>query len=575
MFGKPLPAPIMKPDGMPPKSKGLFDGFLPRFQQQMGQIAPIDFGEDDPIPIMQQPAPPVMGMGGRHYNEMMAPAAGNPAVRFGETARSPHERMFRGRGFAGFMARGGRMMPGQWAVVGEDGPEIARANPDGTTEVMPMNDPPVQTLGGLQETPGPVTDPYMGGPDAASNPSDPQLQQQISQLGQIGDAAKAGIMFRDPSRFTNIQPSGLGAVTPEQQDAGGASSNPNAPVEQPFDPNAPAPMAPGRYGDSIPEMQRQGRDLEKQIELTGKGKDGGPREKSLWRRLGKGIVNGYKNWDGQGGLMGLAVSSLGGGVSSAASPQAHQVGELKNQRGQLFRKLGTAYQMQEQDTKNLYQQSQIMDNASQINYRNSQATTAAQKQRAEANEAKVVQRNGKVYRQYADGREVLAPEITSTQVERSLPDGTKGWVDFKEALESADRQMLAQAQMDMQAGRMNADSYEAYEKQMIDHAKAVNDRSQKEANLIAEANEAFNLSNDATLLPSERNEHRAKYQRKMEEANNLPQPPKPKLPRGDFKAPTIGAKTVSQAELQAIATRTGKKIEEVKVMAERDGYTIR
>lgn len=91
---------------------------------------------------------------------------------------------------------------------------------------------------------------------------------------------------------------------------------------------------------------------QQQIDQTGKGQDPGkPREHSFWKRLGQGIVKGYKNWDGQGGVFGLATSALGTGVGSAASPQQHQVTMLKDKQRGLMRDLGVAQNREQYQTK--------------------------------------------------------------------------------------------------------------------------------------------------------------------------------------------------------------------------------
>lgn len=72
----------------------------------------------------------------------------------------------------------------------------------------------------------------------------------------------------------------------------------------------------------------------------------GPREGSFWKRLFRGLKSGYENWDGQGGIMGLAANALGTGVAGAASPQIDARTRIRNEQNQLFRELGPLQQQE-------------------------------------------------------------------------------------------------------------------------------------------------------------------------------------------------------------------------------------
>lgn len=513
-------------------------------------------------PIVSPQIPNQRGIGGMPRSGV----EGLPTVRGIDQMRQAPRDIFKG-----FMASGGYLRrPGEWAVVGEDGPELVQTDGQGAM-VAPI---PTQN-------------------DAvADDPAVDNNSAAAQQLLDIGNASKAGVLYRDPSRYT--MPSGQ-TFQPETLDAGYTTvpENSGSLPQEPFDQNAPPPMAPGRYGDSIPELQRQAGDIDSQIALTKQGKDGGPRERSLWKRFGKGFLDAWKNWDPKdgSGLFGGLVQAAAGGVGSAVSPQAHQVGRLQTQKNDILGRLGQRYTMQAQDNQLLQQEGQIANLQNQIVNRNAQTQINAAKVVSDANKAKVVQRNGKVYRQYSDGREVIAPDIPSTQVKQKLADGSEVWVEGKDALNAEAQKAYRQAQLEFESKKLNAKQLEDYQQNLVKWSNELDEHQSKVSQLIldgqAKQNQAAEYdaqANDPALLPSEKLEAKAKATQLRTEGNALVNrgnelrshpPKKPELPQGDVSAPTIGGRSVSRGDLTAFAKSKGWTMEQAEQYARNNGWTIK
>jgi hypothetical protein len=199
------------------------------------------------------------------------------------------------------LARGGRLRPGQTGIVGEEGPEFVRVNPDGTTEIVPMRDP--------------------------NRYGDPNAPMPAG----LGDGTQA------PAN-----------PYPENEVGAGSDSNEAPP---PIQVAAPAKNRLFGSGDYATLIQQNLDDIEankKGLTSTG-GK--APRKHSLMGRLGSGLWKAYKNWDGQGGLVGLGAAVLEGGIRSASSPQAHQEIRLEDKQNKLFRNQAIARQRETFDAK--------------------------------------------------------------------------------------------------------------------------------------------------------------------------------------------------------------------------------
>lgn len=250
---------------------GDFAGMAGQSQPQQVEDAPYV-----PVPmagiIPRQPA---------FQQPMFQPAPFRPPA-----PQEPNNRMF-----AGYMAHGGQIFPGQTAIVGENGPEVAQAQPDGSTAIQPLNQ-----------------------------------DDQQSQTGSYNDR---------PESYSPNVPAAVPPVTPQEP------SQADAFQAQPSY-SAPAPTQPANrlfsssgIGDQIAQNQADQEDVRDHK---------GPRDKSLLSRLKSGLFNGYKNWDGSGGLVGLGVATLGGGVGAAASPQLNAQMKLQSQQNRLFKDQAIAQQ---------------------------------------------------------------------------------------------------------------------------------------------------------------------------------------------------------------------------------------
>jgi hypothetical protein len=479
--------------------------------------------------------------------QQMPSDSGDPMQRGGGDGmgRLPFNPMF-----AGYMAQGGKVRPGEYAIVGENGPEIVQTLPDGSTEVQPLNDPPVaadggppvQTLGGeyaLQDPPMPAGQPV--------SPVDAGAQELLD----IGNAARAGQAYQPQPQPR--QPLGM-APEPMPTGVGTSSATGMMPTTDIGD-QAPPPI---NDPNSVQGINARIRDGQNYIDKTKAGQDGGPREKSLFKRLGSGLMQGWKNWDGEGGLFGGLAHAVAGGVGSAVSPQAHQVAKLEGGQKKLFGRLGMAQNEEQFEMKQNQGAAQIANYANQSTNRNAQTIISAGKAQADiarGDRAEGFKREEFNYRQKKD------------KIDQ-------------------DRE---QARLDFEAGKINQKSMDDYTGEVSKYQGKLSEFNNERQKLTLEgqskqnqAAEAEKAANDPSLLPTERLEKQAEAKKLREEGNALVKrgnemqpPPEPTRPSANLQSPTIGAKTVSQAELQQIANKNNMTVAQARAAAEKDGYTIR
>jgi hypothetical protein len=219
--------------------------------------------------------------------------------------------------FQGYMRRGGKLKkPGQWAIAGEDGPEIVYKDDD-ETEVIPLDNlPNIDTLGGFY----PPTDP----------------------------------MQWDKARYEGLQPTTYGQPMPppivaeipdSPQDTrvrvvAGMPTTQNLPEDAGFYPGAATPTTTNDPYARKADLLR----------------NGVPKEKSWLKRAALGALRGMATGSsaGLGGAVGGAIAgAVGGGffpkVDQAIRTQA-ELGRVDQEIGNYEAKLGTqAKQVQIQD----------------------------------------------------------------------------------------------------------------------------------------------------------------------------------------------------------------------------------
>jgi hypothetical protein len=189
--------------------------------------------------------------------------------------------------------------------------------------LAPDGGPPIQTLGGMTQSPAP-----QGGPAPY-----PQLQGSLPALS-IPDVSNQG--------FTARPTVGLQAAQPEE----------------------PQQTAQANQGPSSTDTYGKIMDLEQNYQ--------DPHKHSLLGRLFKGLGKAWQQWDGQGGLVGLATTMLSGGIGSAVDPKNYAELEKRGEEQKLFRTLGIQQQREKWQADQNYNNSRAMNEYNQMTNRNVQ-----------------------------------------------------------------------------------------------------------------------------------------------------------------------------------------------------------
>lgn len=228
------------------------------------------------------------------------------------------------------------------------------------------------------------------------------------------------------------------------------------------------------------------------------------------------------------------------------------------------------------------------------------------KEEAEGKKWKPTTRNGKYYKQYNDGREepLLDAEGKQEVELREVPvktivDGQEVWTIGDKVIDRKIAEEYRQAQMTMDADKYNATEINNYteslDKWASDAQQAQNKITQLKADGQGKLTEADQLESQANaiqetdefgeVIPATGAAKRALQAKAAElrregaslhrQASEYKLPPKPTKPKATLSAPKLGAKTVTEAEIDAIVQKTGKTKAEVRALAKRDGYVIK
>ena len=193
--------------------------------------------------------------------------------------------------------------------------------------LAPDGGPPVQTLGGMVPgTPvsnGPAPYPKLAGSLPALPPSNPD----VTGVG-----------------FANRPSVGLQAAPREDQSQQAQQQ--------------PAPTGSEETYNKIMDLEKNYQD---------------PHKHSLLGRLFGGLGKAWQQWDGQGGIVGLAETMLAGGIGSAKDPKNYAELEKRGEQQKLFRTLGIQQQRESYVNKEAKTQSEAANQYNQIGNRN--ATT--------------------------------------------------------------------------------------------------------------------------------------------------------------------------------------------------------
>lgn len=296
-------------------------------------------------------------------------------------------------------------------------------------------------------------------------------------------------------------------------------------------------------------------------------------------RLFRGIARGYKNWDGQGGLIGLAVNTLGNGVASAASekvldnlgrPELEQklfrkFNNAKNQEDAANQSVGRMGQVQwtpeillntgmispqqyEQQLKGQLLKAQTANTQNQIDARNDTTRSLIndrdrdndredEKVRQAEGKKTAVKYNGKWYNRLPNGTETpmygedgkQRTELKDVPIATTLSDGTPIFTTGDKAMDREITQNLNQARMDFEAKKLNQADLDKFEQETVDWASKEAKRKQKVSKMILDGqalqNQAAQYEQQAQGLSvidaDQKTELLAKAAKAREDGNSL------------------------------------------------------
>jgi hypothetical protein len=270
------------------------------------------------------------------------------------------------RQFGGYREYGGPVRKKRAYVVGENGPEIFVPEDDGAIEPNPIQ----------AESYTPDDRITMRGPAIAPQPvaPPPTMRRQMGPASmddmiaddRAADESYAASMIPSAGNGTGSAPNA--GMRPRVVDNGGVAAPPPMGGNKGLLRNG---SIGGRQSDSI---YRDVQGIDTRIAQTQKGQDidpvtgEKPREHSFWKRFGKGFINSAKNADPKGGLAGMLFEGIGGAVNSGASPQAHQVSQLRGDKNKLLRTLGQQQDYEMADAKIDAAESVADENYAQIQH---------------------------------------------------------------------------------------------------------------------------------------------------------------------------------------------------------------
>lgn len=444
-----------------------------------------------------------------------------------------------------------------------------------------------------------ISDPLQGGyGDAALRPGtnfagDERERQMVASasedetnriLGRAGEIATAGPIAGE------YQPMDTGNMI--------GGRNPGAANTQVYeDALLPGQTAPAPAYKQ-PQTSNETSDRLNRINSGELDKELGIKKRSLASRLFRGLGRGWQNWGKEDGAFGL-FDMFGEGVQSAASPKYDIETQRQGKQRPLFRQLG---QQQQQEAFNAKQATEFQQAANYVNQMNVRTAGEIRAQNKDyLDQTKVTQKvsNGLYYDVDAQGKWTphIDPVTKKQRVEgedllvgRTLKDGTPIWTKGSKAYSDEVAADLNQARMDFDAAKINQADLDRYEGEVTDWAtksSAWEEDKVRKPILEGEAlqNEATGYDEQAakTTDKDKKAEWQAKAVAARSKGASLIQqgneargkgPKKPTRPAANLQAPQLGSQTVTMAEIEAIATKTGKTIDQVKAMMPK-GYTIK
>lgn len=249
--------------------------------------------------------------------------------------------------YGGAFRTGGRFKAGKRIRVGEDGPEEIVLDQPGEV---------------IANAPAPPINPTLDG--TVPKPATPAAQTPFAQsVSNLGSAT-----FGTPAGYNTV------AENPAAQPPMGMFRRPEVVgvpstlSEMQGEAEAPTPLSP------VEESRNKIEALDKGMPPANYKREGNPVS-----RFFKGMFRGWKNWDGQGGLLGGLVSSLADGISDAADPKNALGHAIKSERNKLFRNLNYQMAMQSHDNKQNTEIAQAANYQNQMANRNAGTMLDAQK----------------------------------------------------------------------------------------------------------------------------------------------------------------------------------------------------
>lgn len=441
-----------------------------------------------------------------------------------------------------------------------------------------------------------ISDPLQGGyGDAALRPgtnwsprneiedarqaSEDQANRILGRAGEIATAGPLNTEYQPMDTGNMIGGRNPGTVnTPVYEDAllpGQTATTPTTAYNQPRTSN--------EISDETAAIERGDRDQQYGI-----------KKRSLASRLFRGLGRGWMNWGKEDGAFGL-FDMFGEGVQSAASSKHDIEAQRQGKQRPLFRQLGQQQQQEAFNAKQATEFQQAANYGDQIRSRGYDDRLKGMTAQA----PKAVKYNGLWFERNpltGEQAKMIDPatgkqrtELTDIPIATALRDGTPIFTTGDKALDREITQNLNQARMDFEATKINQGDLDKYEQDVTKWATDSAEHQQKVSKLILDGealqNEATGYDEQAAKTTDK--DKKAEWQAKAvaarskgaslitqgNEARNKG-PKRPTRPAANLEAPQLGSKTVTMAEIEAIAKKTGKTIDQVKAMMPK-GYTIK